>query len=140
MVVTKLGPSSWRDALDGATAGVLAPHGYALKRRESLGRPDLDRIFLERCREAVARLNRTVGQGVVAVVSPDCAAVRSRAPRRRLRGGRSLPAFVDPRAQPRRGTHSTRPAHRLRAYRKPVAGSSLDQSADLSRRRAAGPI
>jgi receptor protein-tyrosine kinase len=70
MAVTKLGPSSWRDALDGATAGVQAPHGYVLKPRESLGQPNLDRIFLERCREAFAKLNRIVGQGVIAVVSP----------------------------------------------------------------------
>ncbi len=70
MAVTKLGPSTWRDALDGATAGVVAPHGYVVKPRESLVQPDLDRIFLERCREAFAQLNRLVGQGVIAVVSP----------------------------------------------------------------------
>jgi len=70
MAVTKLGPSSWREAIDGATAGVVAPHGYVLKPRESLGQPDLDRIFFERCREAFAKLNRMVGQGVIAVVSP----------------------------------------------------------------------
>ena len=70
MAVTRLGPSTWRDDLNGATTGTVAPHGYVLKPSESLVQPELDRIFLERCREAFAKLNRMVGQGVIAVVSP----------------------------------------------------------------------
>lgn len=70
MLITKLGVSSWQDAFDAATAPIPAPHGYAIKPRASLGLPDLDRVFLESCRQAFAKLNRMVGQGVIAVVSP----------------------------------------------------------------------
>lgn len=70
MAITKLGPTSWRKDLEQATSGVLSPHGYVIKPKESLGQPELSRAFLERCREAFARLNRIAGEGVIAVVSP----------------------------------------------------------------------
>ena len=70
MAITKLGASSWHDALVAATAPVPALRGYAIAPRASLGLPDLDRVFLESCREAFAKLRQMVDQGVIAVVSP----------------------------------------------------------------------
>jgi Mrp family chromosome partitioning ATPase len=70
--------STWRGALEAAVAGARAlPGGYIVKPKESLGQPGLDRIFVDRCRAAFGNLNRLLGAGVIAVVSPHRAEGRS---------------------------------------------------------------
>lgn len=77
MAVTKLDRRAWRDAIEAGTTPAPARPGYIVKPKESLGQPEFDRVFVERCRGAFAKLNRLVGQGVIAVVSPNRAEGRS---------------------------------------------------------------
>jgi Mrp family chromosome partitioning ATPase len=61
----------WRDALmvsSGETSGLP---GFAKKPHETLGRPKIDRTFVEHCRRAFLGLAPRLGErGVIAVVSP----------------------------------------------------------------------
>jgi Mrp family chromosome partitioning ATPase len=62
---------TWGGAIDAVMAERITMPGFARRPTELLGRPRLDRTFMERCRRAFLHLGpRLDGRGLIAVVSP----------------------------------------------------------------------